>query len=256
MIDRLNRPFVRSAVTALKMLLVGAALVLVAAISAWWTVRRAVSGRDVMVPDLAGLTGPQAEKSLRDQGLSLDLTTERYDPRVPAGQVLSQEPPPGSRIKADRKVKVVVSLGEKGSSVPELRGSAARTAQIALQQQGYRVGDLLYAYSPRSEENLVIGQDPMPGGAGAKDARVSLLVSRGRRPATYVMPNLVGHPQQDGLRWLAKAGLRPAPARRDPRSAAGAGTIVAQRPEAGWPVRSGDLVTLTVAGEDSDHDGR
>ncbi|HYV85997.1 MAG TPA: PASTA domain-containing protein [Patescibacteria group bacterium] len=254
MTDRPNRPFVRSAVTAVKILVVVGGLVVIAAVSAWLTVRRAVSGRDVQVPDLAGLTGPEAEKALRDQGLALDLTTERYDPRIPAGQVLSQEPSPGSRIKADRKVRVVVSLGEKGSSVPELRGSAARTAQIALQQQGYRVGDLLYAYSPRSEENLVIGQDPMPGGGGAKDARVSLLVSRGRRPATYVMPNLVGHPQQDALRWMAKAGLRPAPVRRDPRSTVAAGTIVAQRPEAGWPVRSGDLVTLTIAGEDSDHE--
>jgi serine/threonine-protein kinase len=249
-----NRPFVRSAVTALKLLLVGAALVVIAAISAWLTVRRAVSGRDVLVPDLAGLSGAEAEKALRTQGLALDMTTQRYDPRVPAGRILSQEPPSGSRIKADRTVKVIVSLGEQGSSVPELRGSAARTAQIALQQQGYRVGDLLYAYSPRSEENLVIGQDPMPGATGAKDARVSLLVSRGRRPATYVMPNLIGHAQQDGLRWLAKAGLRPAPARRDPHSAASAGTIVAQRPESGWPVRSGDLVTLTVAGEEPDHD--
>jgi beta-lactam-binding protein with PASTA domain len=44
--------------------------------------------------------------------------------------------------------------------------------------------------------------------------------------------------------------LRPAPPRRDPHSAASAGTIVAQRPESGWPVRSGDLVTLTLAGED------
>jgi beta-lactam-binding protein with PASTA domain len=254
MSDRPNRPFVRSAVTAFKILLVGGALVVIAAISAWLTVRRAVSGRDVLVPDLAGLSGPEAENALRHQGLALDMSTERYDPRVPAGRILSQEPPSGSRIKADRTVRVIISLGEKGSSVPELRGNAARTAQIALQQQGYRVGDLLYAYTPRSEENLVIGQDPMPGGAGAKDARVSLLVSRGRRPATYVMPNLVGHSQQDGLRWLAKAGLRPAPARRDPHSAASAGTIVAQRPESGWPVRSGDLVTLTVAGEEPDHE--
>jgi serine/threonine-protein kinase len=254
MSDRPSRPLVRSALTALKIMAVGAALVVVAAVSAWLTVRRAVSGRDVAVPDLAGLTGPEAEKALRNQGLALDVATERYDPRIPVGQVVSQEPAPGARIKADRKVKVVLSLGEKGMTVPELRGSAARTAQIALQQQGYRVGDLLYAYTPRSEENLVIGQDPMPGGAMARDAHVSLLVSRGRRPATYVMPDLIGRTQQDALRWMAKAGLRPAPARRDPRSTAGAGTIVAQRPESGWPVRSGDLVTLTVAGEEAEHD--
>ena len=251
MTDRPTRSLRRPLLVALKLVAVGAALVLVAAVSAWLTVRQAVSGRDVLVPELTGMTGAEAEVVLRKQGLSLEKVLERYDPGVQAGHILAQEPTPGSSIKVDRKVKVVVSLGQKGSAVPELRGGAARTAQIALQQQGFRMGDLVYAYSPKEEENLIIGQDPLPGQATGRDAQVSLLVSRGRRPVTYVMPSLIGRPRDECLRWLARAGLRPAPARRDAGSSAVTGTVVAQHPEAGWPVRTGDLVILTVAGEEN-----
>src|SRR5258707_12628158 len=115
MTDRPNRPFVRSAVTAVKILVVVGGLVVIAAVSAWLTVRRAVSRRAVQVPDLAGLTGPEAQKALRDQGLSLHLTTARSDPRIPAGPVLSPEPSPGPRTTPDRKVSVAVSLGERGA---------------------------------------------------------------------------------------------------------------------------------------------
>jgi beta-lactam-binding protein with PASTA domain len=248
---RLPRSLLRPLVTASKLLMLGAALVLVAAVSAWLTVRSTVSSRDVLVPDLAGLTAAEAEEALGKEGLRIEQVSERYDAGVQEGHILSQEPAPGSSIKVDRKVKVIVSLGKEGLAVPELRGGAARSAQITLRQQGLRVGDLDYSYSAREDENTVIAQDPMPGTPAGKDQRVSLLVSRGRRPATYVMPDLRGRLRSEVMHWLERAGLRAAPPRRDPGSAAPAGTIVAQRPDAGWPVRSGDVVTLTVAGEDA-----
>jgi beta-lactam-binding protein with PASTA domain len=63
------------------------------------------------------------------------------------------------------------------------------------------------------------------------------------------MPDLTGHTEAEARRFLERAGLRSGPAqRRDMGAGARAGTIVAQRPESGYPVRSGDLITLTVAG--------
>jgi beta-lactam-binding protein with PASTA domain len=54
------------------------------------------------------------------------------------------------------------------------------------------------------------------------------------------------------LAFLARAGVRVAPVRRQPAADATAGTVVAQDPEPGFPVRTGDLVTLTVAGGSRD----
>jgi eukaryotic-like serine/threonine-protein kinase len=242
------QPWRRYLIKALKIALLGAALAMIAAMSAYLTVRRAVSGRDVLVPDLTQMTTGEAEAVLRKQGLLLETLAERHDPRVEPGRVLAQDPPAGASIKIDRKVKVVLSLGDKGAKIPELRGNAARSAQIALQQQGLRLAGQVYAYSSKESENLVIAQDPLAGEFGLKEGKVALLVSRGRRPAVFVMPDLTGRPQEEALRFLNRAGLRPGPARRDASAASAPGTVVGQRPEAGYPVRAGDLVTITVAG--------
>ncbi len=234
------------------MLLVRAAIVLgllatVAAFSAYYTVRHSVVGRDVQVPDLAGLTSAEAAALLEKKGLILEEAAGRNDEHVESGRVLAQDPAPGASIKLQRKVKVVVSLGNKVSSIPELRGGAARKAQITLQQQGMKLGDQVYVHSRKAEENMVIGQDPLPEGAGLRDARVGLLVSRGAPPRAFVMPRLAGRRENEVVAFLSRAGLRVAPVRREAGSDAPAGTVVAQVPESGYPVRSGDLVTLTVA---------
>ena len=242
------RPHRRYLLTALKIGLLGAALAVVAAVSAYVMVRRSVSGGDVLVPSLAEMTAGEAEAVLRKQGLLLEAVAERNDPRVGPGRVLAQEPPAGASIKRDRKVKVILSLGDKGGAIPDVRGNAARSAQIALQQQGLRVAGQVYAYSPKDPENLVIAQDPPAGEFGRAEAEVGLLVSRGRRPLVYVMPDLTGRPQDEVVRFLERAGLRSGAVRQERTEGGGpAHTVIAQRPEAGYPVRAGDLVTLTVS---------
>jgi len=223
-------------------------LVVVVGLSAYMTVRRSVSGRDVEVPNLSGLTAEDASALLKKNHLVLEEAAQRNDETMDAGRILAQDPAPGTAIKPQRKVKVVISLGNKVNSIPELRGGAARKAQITLQQQGMKLGDQVYVYSRRVEENMVIAQDPLPESAGLRDAKVALLVSRGAPPRAYVMPNLMGRGETEVLAFLARAGVRVAPLRRDPSSAGAPGTVAGQEPSPGFPVRSGELVTLTIAG--------
>ena len=234
---------------AVKIAAFGASLAVVAALSAYLTVRMSVSGRDVEVPDLTDRTLEEAAALLRQRGLILEESARRNDARIEENRVLTQDPPPGASIKIQRKVKVVISLGDKVTSIPDVRGGAARKAQITLQQQGMRVAEQIYAYSDREDENLVIAQDPPPGVSGMREGRVTLLISRGRRPRTYVMPDLIGRPEAGAVAFLSKAGLRPAPVRRDTTRGGIPGAVVAQQPEAGYRVRAGDLVILTVAQE-------
>ncbi len=243
--DDLRRLLVLSA----KVGLVGLALAVIAALSAYYTVRKSVSGRDVQVPDLTRMTLAEAAALLKERGLLVEQAAQRNDDDVEEGRILAQDPPPGSAIKLERKVKVIVSLGNRVTPTPELRGEAARKAQITLQQQGMRIGGNLYVYSRRVAENIVIAQDPTPGSVGLRSGTIALLVSRGERPRTYVMPSLVGRPEGVVTTFLTRAGLKTAPSRREPGHPEPRGTVLGQDPPAGYPVSVGDPVTLTVAGE-------
>jgi len=245
----------RQIVLATKILLLAGALAVVAALSAYITVKTTLSGREVEIPDLTEMSVADATQLLAGRGLILEESGRRYDARVEEGRILAQDPLPHSSTKLQRKVKIVVSLGDKVTSIPDLRGGAARRAQITLQQQGMTVAGQVYAYSRREEENLVIGQDPLPGVVGPREGKVGLLISRGRRPRTYVMPDLIDQPEATAVEFLRRAGLRPGPVRHRASRYHRPGAVIAQRPEPGYRVRGGDLVVLTVArGGDGDGD--
>jgi serine/threonine-protein kinase len=237
----------RGLILAAKLAAWGGMLAIVAAFSAYFTVRRSISGRVVQVPDLTARTVEEARALLLVQGLVLEEAAQRNDDRIEEGRILGQDPPPGADIKLQRKVKVIVSLGDKITAIPDLRGDAARKAQITLQQKGLRLGGQVYVYTSQEGENLVVGQDPSPGSSGIPERGISLLVSRGDRPLTYVMPNLIGQPHGKVSSFLAKVGLKRGPVRAAPSHSAPRGIVVGQNPAAGYRVRHGDLVTLVVA---------
>ena len=87
----------------------------------------------VRVPDIRNLTLEQAEQALRSFNLQLSRAGERFDPTVPRGFILSQDPSAGTAVPGRKRVSVVVSLGEEFSSVPELFGESQRSAEGLLQ---------------------------------------------------------------------------------------------------------------------------
>ena len=82
------------------------------------------SGKEITdVPDVTGLDLESAARALDEAGLTLsdDITEEDSDD-VPAGQIISQSPAPGSQLSKGSKVKVTVSQGVKQVRIPRLTG--------------------------------------------------------------------------------------------------------------------------------------
>src|SRR3954469_15433392 len=120
-----------------KLLLLGGALLLTYVLFAAAAMRIALRTREVVVPPLAGKTVNDASALLSQAGLNLRVEEgRRVDPKVPAGQILAQEPQPGASTRRERSVKVWVSSGPRSMIVPALLGESERTAQLRVQQSG------------------------------------------------------------------------------------------------------------------------
>src|SRR2546421_11699751 len=89
-------------------------------VSALTAMRFAIRGREVEVPPLAGKTADQAKDILTRDGLILKVASSRFSSEVPEGQILAQIPPSGTRIKTNRTVRVLLSLGAQRFAVPNL----------------------------------------------------------------------------------------------------------------------------------------
>ncbi len=64
----------------------------------------------VVVPDVVGNDTPAAEVQLRAKGLTMEVAG-RYSETIPAGAIITQNPPAGTKVPVGSQVVVVVSLG-------------------------------------------------------------------------------------------------------------------------------------------------
>jgi len=63
------------------------------------------------VPDLVGLSYPEAENRLEEADLLLGRVVEAPSETVPAGVIISQNPPPGTTLDMDTYVYLTTSVG-------------------------------------------------------------------------------------------------------------------------------------------------
>ena len=113
----------------------------------------------------------------------------RPDPKIGAGRVLAQEPAAGSTARRPRTLRIWLSAGARSSTVPRLVGETERTAQLRLTQDGLTLAALSEIRSQDFAPDVVVAQTPAAKSAGGQ---VALLVNRGVRGASYVMPDLIG----------------------------------------------------------------
>ena len=228
-----------------KLVLVGGALLLTYVLFAAAAMRIALKTRDVAVPALAGKPLNEARALLSDAGLDLKVEeARRADPGIPAGQIISQDPQAGVSTRRERSVKVWVSSGPRSTKVPDLLGESERTAQLRLQQEGVAVGAKAEIRSGDYPADAIVAQTPPPASIAP---RVALLVNRGERGATYVMPDLIGVNGDRAADLLRVRAFRVAVVGDHPYPGVPAGVVLRQSPQAGFQIAPGEPISLEVS---------
>jgi eukaryotic-like serine/threonine-protein kinase len=67
----------------------------------------------IILRDLTQSNTKGAQDYVDSVGLTLDSTEEKFDDTVPAGNIISQSPPPGTEMKKGETVSVVISKGKE-----------------------------------------------------------------------------------------------------------------------------------------------
>jgi beta-lactam-binding protein with PASTA domain len=228
-----------------KLLLLGGALFLTYVLFTAAAMRVALKSREVVVPSLAGKTVNDATAVLFQSGLNLRVEeARRPDPKVPAGQILSQDPEAGARTRRERSVKVWISAGPRSTIVPTLLGDSDRAAQLRLQQEGLELAGISEVRSGEYPPDAVIAQNPEPKSSAP---RVAILVNRAERGATYVMPDLIGVNGDRAADLLRARAFRVAVVGDHPYPGVPAGIVLRQNPQAGFQIAPGEPISLEVS---------
>jgi beta-lactam-binding protein with PASTA domain len=241
------------------------AIAMAGLVSAVVTMRFAIHGAEVRVPDLQGLTVSEAVHKTANLGLNLGIDNKYYSADVPAGRVLAQSPLPGAIVRREWRMRVTESLGPQRVAIPKVVGQQERVAAIEVRRVGLELEETAQMPYSGAQPGTVIAQNPEQGAGGVERPSVSLLVST---PApnvapAVVMPQLTGMPLAAATALVVHAGLKVGPVQSS-YSAADvtdgadggmapadtvdpAGTVLSQSPVAGHKVEPGMTVTFRVS---------
>lgn len=231
----------------IRILVLTTLMIVVAVLSAWVAFTFLTRGGEVTVPALEGVELRAALELTSREQLGLRIKGTGYDIGTPPGYVITQDPPPGARIKANRIVYVVVSQGTPSVFIPSLTGLTLRRAELQLVQAGLTLGKIGHTHMDGSTPGSVITQSPAPGRFVARGSNIDLLLSDGRRPFIYLLPDLTGLPMDTVLAqirdWNMKSGRIMEVVDED----VPLGTVLAMTPPPGSAVVEGQTVHLTVS---------
>jgi len=149
----------------------------IALFSAALTMRLAIHGSEVRVPDFTGVDIAQAMQRISDLGLNATVADHLSSQTIPAGNIAAQSPPPGSNVRHEWIVRLVVSLGPQKVSIPNVVGLSQRDATLTIREAHLDLCNIAVLPWPTAKPGTVIAQDPPEQNHGADRPRVSLLIA-------------------------------------------------------------------------------
>lgn len=201
------------------------------------------SSSEVEVPDVVGRQAAIAQQMLEEKNLRVTLA-ETYDADVPEGQVVSQYPEAGNKVKEQRTITIYISRGGEEMIMPDLKGMSKENAESKLKKMGLKV--TVYEENDSAEAGTVIKQDVKAGTKINKGKPVDIIVSKGEKKKTISMPDYTGMSIDSARSNIEANGLVVGRVTQK-TSKEPAGTVLSQTPSAGGKIKQGESVDLVVS---------
>ena len=158
----------------------------------------------VTVPNVVGENYEDAQRMLEEMGLEMEIIDRVYDDQAEVGEVTSQSPNMGDRVKKGFTIKVSICQGQGQTNIPNVVGKSYDEAVLAITEAGYQLGDVSYEDN-EAEKDTVLSQDPDSESQGGPETKIDLVLSSGKEPAT--MPNVVGKQKSSAQSQLNGLGV-------------------------------------------------
>jgi eukaryotic-like serine/threonine-protein kinase len=193
------------------------------------------------MPTVAGLSVQAATAALDAASLSVGKVTESYSDAVAKGTVISAQYKPGTSLKPDATVDLVVSIGPKPITITDVTGKKTADAKKVLEKAGFEV-TVEEKNSDDVDKGLVISQDPAKG-TGKKGDEITLTSSKG--PVMVTVPNVRAMGTRAAESVMTKAGFK-VRTRAVKTNYLGLGFVAYTDPRARSQAPKGSTITLYV----------
>jgi beta-lactam-binding protein with PASTA domain len=143
------------------------------------TVPATTTAANVRVPRVTGLGQTVALRRLNVRGLRPQVVYKKSD--KPANRVLQQSPSPGSSLRRNSPVSLVVSSGpnpQPTTPVPNVVGQDQATAADNIKSAGFKVVVLSRPVTSQGKDGVVVDEQPRGGSGIPAGSQVTIFVGR------------------------------------------------------------------------------
>ncbi len=207
-----------------------------------------VSGSEVVVPNVIGMTQEEAVKTLEDDDFNPSIADTSFGVLLPPGSIFLQKPEAGKLVKEGRTVYLFISGGEQVISVPLLKGKSVRDARLSLERVGLKLGTIEELASTQPKD-MVFDQQFAEGTRIRKGQSVGISVSIGKGDGEIVVPDLIGKSLSEATRIISDSLLTVGKINYQISSTLLPNTVLDQYPAPGNKLNSGNTVDLFITKE-------
>lgn len=206
--------------------------------------KQAEENKEIEVPNLVGRVYDEVVEEYSKQGIEIIKDKVEYSSEQPEGSVISQTPEKGTKTK-DKKIKVVVSKGQKMVEVPDVTGKDIKVATYELEDTlGFKI-EREDVVSEKVASGIIISQDAKKGETLPYGSTIKLQVSKGDGKETVVVPNVLGKTESDAKNALEALGLTVSVKYSEDKTKSN-GVVIAQNYPQNQTLKQGTLVEITV----------
>lgn len=201
----------------------------------------------VEVPGVVGTSLIDAQRILDEVSLNSEIIRREHNENYEANTVISQDLQAGKEVKINRSVGLVVSLGPKMTTIPDLTDIQVEEALEKLKGLGFTDEQIRQeAVQDEAESGTVLSQSPSAEEEVVLSKAVIVLeISEG--PGTIDMPEVIDMTETEAISKLKTVELENVKIVREADYATEEGHVFQQAPAAGDPIALSDEVTLYVS---------
>jgi len=162
-------------------------------------------GKEVEMPEVAGMKLSKAKDTLAAAGLDYNVTYEEsseYEEDIVIGSNIKA----GRMVAEGTVVELTVSAGAEGVSIIDVTGKSLAEATALLEKDGFQV-NRTEVPSTTVDKGNVVSQSPAAGEKVPRGATVTLEISSGPDTSKVSVPNVMGMTEMDATVTLTEAGL-------------------------------------------------
>ena len=163
------------------------------------------SKQEIYLNDVRGMHIDDAIKKL--DKFEVELFNQRFIKGMVPGNVISMSPHPFTLVKEGKVVKLTVINKPEVIVISNYKNKSYRDVQLKLDRKSVEIDTIIYEYSNRIKKGFIIDHYPKENDTLIFNQKLTLVVSQGKHPNYYIVPNVVDLSLSKAKERISRAGF-------------------------------------------------